>query len=74
MSDLKQPRTSPGMQEMLDAMHKASGEPDRPSFLAKLFSPIPMEAELCAAGLEPQEARFIATQLDRNGHTIVRKP
>ncbi len=73
MSNYDRPRTSPGMQEMLDAMYRMSGETDRPSFLSKLFAPIPMEAELCGAGLEPTEARIIAQQLDRNGYVIVSK-
>ncbi len=39
MSELKQPRMSPGMREMMEAMHKASGRPERESFLPKLFAP-----------------------------------
>lgn len=73
MSDLTRPKPSPGMSEMLETMYKLSGDPNKPSFLEKLFAPIPMEAELGAAGLAPEEARFIATQLDRNGYVIVPK-
>jgi len=68
-----QPRMTPGIKEMIDLMHHISGEnQSRPDFMAKLFAPIPMEAELGAAGLSPQEARFIATQLARNGYTIIK--
>lgn len=70
---LPQPRTSTGFKETLDALYEASGQQEsRPDFLAKLFAPIPMEAELGAAGLGPQEARFIASQLTRNGYALVK--
>lgn len=70
---LETPRTSPGMQETIDRLYELSGsQVSKPDFMAKLFAPIPMEAELGAAGLSPQEARFIASQLARNGYTIVR--
>lgn len=39
MEDLPQPKASPGMLEMLEAMRRASGEPEKPSFLAKIFAP-----------------------------------
>lgn len=68
-----QPRMSPGMKEALDTMYEVSGtKKSRSAFFEKLFAPIPMEAELAAAGLEPQEARFIASQLARNGYAIVK--
>jgi len=64
---------SPGFKETLDHLYELSGEREsRPSFLAKLFAPIPMEAELCQAGLAPQEAQFIASQLARNGYKLVK--
>lgn len=70
---LPQPRTSPGFKETLDALYEANRQQEsRPDFLAKLFAPIPMEAELGAAGLAPQEARFIASQLARNGYALVK--
>lgn len=73
MSDLPQPRMSPGVKETLDALYEASGQREsRPDFLAKLFAPIPMEAELGAAGLAPQEARFIAGQLAQNDYALVK--
>lgn len=39
MSELTQPKASPGMLEMLETMNKLSGENDKPSFVAKLFTP-----------------------------------
>lgn len=70
---LPQPRVSVGMKETLDFLYEASGQSEsRSDFLAKLFVPIPMEAELGAAGLSPQEAHFIAEQLARNGYKIVK--
>jgi len=67
------PKVSPGMQETIDRLYELSGsKASRPDFMGKLFAPVPMEAELAAAGLSPQEARFIAVQLARNGYTIAK--
>lgn len=51
MSELKQPRMSPGMREMMEAMHKASGQPERESFLSKLFTPAQPDRDAVMAEL-----------------------
>ncbi len=73
MNQKQAPRMSPGTKETIDRLYELSGSKvSKPSFLAKLFAPIPMEAELCAAGLAPDEARFIAGQLAANGYSLVK--